>query len=124
MKLWTPYRIAITAALCLCCGVGIAEPPYSLHATVKFVRGQIAVLNNDGFNWDNCTLSLNPSDPDWWFVIDSVDVGSHSVVTFKVSRFKTDQGDIYNPKAHPPVSMRIVCSTPDGGRSATEVIID
>jgi hypothetical protein len=101
------------------------QPPTlpDLRATVKFVRGQIVIANRNDYTWKACSFDINPNNFEWDFFTRVDEVLAHAVVTLEPKQFRGARQEPYDPGAHPPVSMRLVCDIPDGSRSAIEIII-
>jgi hypothetical protein len=106
-----------------CAALAAALP--NLNASAKFNRGSIVIANLNDYGWADCSVDVNPDDPQWWFAALHIDVRAHEATVLEANRFKTPQGDAtWNPRTRPPMTLRIVCTIPDGSRSVAVVAVE
>ena len=68
-------------------------------------------------------IDINPDGIEWFAVL-HVELAAHASVALEPKRFTTPLHEAaWDPGTRPPVNARIVCSIPDGSRSATLIVI-
>jgi hypothetical protein len=93
-------------------------------ASARFIHDKIVVTNHNDYSWTDCSVDVNPDNVQSWFAVLHVALGAHEVIALEPKQFTTPLRDvIWNPRTQPPISVRIVCSIPDGSRSATVIPI-
>lgn len=116
-------RTAVFITVMMHCAIAAALPIENLDARVLFVRGAIVVENHNDWDWNHCSIDINPNDLEWDYYLTDQHIDAHGAVSFPAARFRGARNESYNSSKHPPMTIRLACDTPSTGRAALEMAI-
>ena len=92
----------------------------SITASVSYTGTQIIIANNDSFNWDNTSISINPgiltkaTSFDTGYSLDVGTIKPNNIYRFGILNFAKSDGTRFNPFQTKPQMIVITCKTPTG----------
>jgi len=85
----------------------------SLNASILFSAVEINIENDDGFDWTDCDLEINPHG-EGGFSRSVERVKQGTAVTLSLDEFADSEGLKFDPLSHAITKFHMSCATPSG----------